>query len=340
MIKKLTFPFKLMITLGLLYWVVQRIMAEMGESPQMEQLLDGRYSLQWSWLVVACGILLVSLVGSAIQWWWLVRLMGGSLELLQGLRFYFVGLFFNIFWSVGGDLKKVIDLKKTGGSWAVGFSSTAFDRLFGLFVINFFCMIVGVLYFIETPKLNGLLLPSLVLSIVMVMFSCAMFSKHLMTYLMRLLVLIKMKKIGEFLGTLHQCFQLIRKPKILISLMIFSVLIQGARLMVHYFITLAMGLEIDISVILYFTPMISIVAALPISVGGIGPKEFVAGALFNWVDISVFDSILKEWLAQGLGILISLPGGLLFLFMKSGLKNEGLSSSVPQTVLDDVESLN
>jgi glycosyltransferase 2 family protein len=340
MIKKLTFPLKLLITLGLLYWVGHRIMAEMGQSPQMEQLLDGRYSLQWNWLVVAGSVLLISLIGSAIQWWWLVRLMGGSLELLQGLRLYFIGLFFNIFWSVGGDLKKVIDLKKTGGSWAVGFSSTAFDRIFGLFVINFFCMVVGVLYFTETPKLNSLLLPSVGLSIAMVMFFCAMFSKHLMKYLQRLLVSIKLKKVGEFLGTLHQCFQSIRSPQVLIPLMIFSLFIQGARLMVHYYVTLAMNLQIDISVILYFTPMISIVTALPISVGGIGPKEFVAGALFKWVDISVFDSILKEWLAQGLGILISLPGGLLFLFMKSGLKNEGLRSPVPQTVLSDVESRN
>lgn len=340
MIKKLTFPFKLLVTFGLIYWIIQKLVNEMGGSPQLEDLISGNYTLDVTWLGVAFVLLGVSFFGSAIQWWWLVKLMGGSLELMQSIRMYFVGLFFNIFWSVGGDIKKVLDLKKTGGSWAVGFSSTAFDRIFGLFVINFICLAVGLLYFKDNPELGPLLIPSVVIAFVMVAFFCAMFSRHLMRYLQWGLTKCKLAKVAEFMGTLHQCFQGIRSTKVLFSLLLFSLFIQGARVFVHYCVVLAMGLDVGLAVVMYFTPMIAVVTALPISVGGIGPKEFMAGMLFQLVNVSVFDSTLKEWLAQGLGILISLPGGLLFLFMKSELKNEKLKASEPPIIISDVKSQN
>ncbi len=68
------------------------------------------------------------------------------------LKLYFVGLFFNNFMpgNVGGDFKKVYDIRVQGGQDSVGAGLTAtfFDRIFGLFFLNALALGVGALFFV------------------------------------------------------------------------------------------------------------------------------------------------------------------------------------------------
>ena len=80
------------------------------------------------------------------------------------LKLYHVGLFFNNFMpgNVGGDVKKVYDIRMQGGQDTVGagFTATVFDRLFGLFFITLFALAVGALFFVHDPEQRAFIWPS------------------------------------------------------------------------------------------------------------------------------------------------------------------------------------
>ncbi|MFM6151594.1 MAG: hypothetical protein ACKPE3_01130, partial [Sphaerospermopsis kisseleviana] len=57
-----------------------------------------------------------------------------------------------------------------------------------------------------------------------------------------------------------------------------------------------------------------IVTALPISIGGFGPRELVAQNLFMRVGVTPMDAVVLQFVAYLLGLGCSLLGALEFVF--------------------------
>jgi hypothetical protein len=70
--------------------------------------------------------------------------------------------------------------------------------------------------------------------------------------------------------------------------------------------------------------MIGIVSALPISIGGFGPREYLAQTLFGSVGMSAVDAVAMQELAWVIPMILSLFGILEFLSRKTK-KNQRLS---------------
>lgn len=87
----------------------------------------------WFSLGVACYLLTVMLAGA--RWWWLLRVNGIKVSLLEALRFTWIGVFFNTVFpgSTGGDvLKAVYIMKRCPGHRVEALVSVGVDRVLGL----------------------------------------------------------------------------------------------------------------------------------------------------------------------------------------------------------------
>jgi hypothetical protein len=94
-----------------------------------------------------------------------------------------------------------------------------------------------------------------------------------------------------------------------------AIIVQALRVIVHYEVSEAMGLNIPAIYFFLFVPVIAMFIALPISIGGLGVREGL-GILFFCAAIPRLDS--EEVLAMGLlayvvGVVVSLAGGVLYL---------------------------
>ena len=148
------FCLKLVVTLVPAYFVYRNIVSDPEWSASdLSNLFKNNSVFP---LVLALLCLAVSNFTACYQWKLLLEKQGVHMKYGKLLKLYHVGLFFNNFMpgNVGGDAKKVYDIRVQGGQDTVGagFTATVFDRLFGLFFITLFALAVGVLFFVHDPE--------------------------------------------------------------------------------------------------------------------------------------------------------------------------------------------
>jgi hypothetical protein len=82
---------------------------------------------------------------------------------------------------------------------------------------------------------------------------------------------------------------------------------------------LALGLQAKVTVVdcLVLVPPVVLVATLPISIAGWGAREVAMVTLFGFIGVPAAQSTVMSVLFGLSGILISLPGGLFWLFAKN-----------------------
>ena len=308
----LVFCAKLCVTLVPCYLVYRKIVGAPGwDTGDICELFSAR-SIPPLFFALFC--LLLSNFTGCLQWKLLLDRQDVRMGYAHLVKLYFVGLFFNNFMpgNVGGDVKKVYDVRMQGDQKTVGggLTATFFDRLFGLFFLNVLALLVGLLFFVYDPAERLFLLPSFWVFLGFCALLAGLFSKRLG------------RIFAWFTGRLLpvsaqvRVFQNYRNPKLWLNITVLSAVTQGLRVIVHYFCGLAIGLDIDVSWYFFFIPMVAVVSALPISIGGFGPRELLAQSLFERIGVSGLASVMVQLLAYLVSLLVSLVGAVFFLTEK------------------------
>jgi len=268
-------------------------------------------------LVIAFICLAISNFTGCYQWKLLLDRQEVRMPYWQLVKLYFVGLFFNNFMpgNVGGDVKKVYDIRMQGGQTSIGagFTATFFDRLFGLFFLNVLALIVGALFFIYDPEQRWFLLPSLWVFLGFCVFFAALFSRRLGRILSKGTSKILPKRIQERFLRMQDRFQSFREGRLWWHITLLSAFTQVLRVLVHFFCGLALGLDIAVSWYFFYIPMVAVVSALPISIGGFGPRELLAQSLFAKAGVPSLESVFIQLLAYLTSLIVSLLGAFFFL---------------------------
>ncbi|MEE1276930.1 MAG: lysylphosphatidylglycerol synthase transmembrane domain-containing protein [Fibrobacteraceae bacterium] len=317
------FLLKIVVTIALAYIVFRNIANTPGfDSNDLEKVLS--QIKVWP-LFVALLCLLVSNLTGCLQWKTLLKTQGVRLSYFHVLRLYFVGLFFNNFMpgNVGGDVKKVYDIRVQGGvdSVGAGLTATFFDRLFGFFFLTLLALGVGSLFFIHDPEQRAFIIPSLWVFLGFCVLFAAIFSRRIGESLAKLLALIFPENINTRVLRMLERFRSFRIWNLWGKLFVLSTITQVLRVLVHYFCGIALGLDIAVSWYFFYIPLVALVSALPISIGGFGPRELLAQSLFAKAGVPVLESVIVQLLAYLAGLVISLFGAIFFV-LDNGKKNK------------------
>ncbi|MCL1956859.1 MAG: flippase-like domain-containing protein [Fibromonadales bacterium] len=305
------FLVKLLVSAVLCFFVWQSIASTPGmNSYNFSAIMR---NLDYKYLVFALFCIFLSYFSGCFQWKLLLATQNVKMTYVNLLRFYFVGSFFNNFMpgNVGGDLKKIYDINQNSEETVgAAISATVLDRLCGLYMLCAFALAVGVAFFWKDPNQKYFLLPSLLIFIGFSVAIGMLFSRRFGNLVFG--------KVFSFLGErvlhLHRRFQAFRTNKLLSQLFFLSVVTQSLRVLSHYFCALSIGVDIDVSWYFYYIPLVAIVSALPISIGGFGPREFLAQSLFARVGVGSMEAVLMQFLAYLANLVVSLIGFADFLF--------------------------
>lgn len=198
-------------------------------------------------------------------------------------------------------------------SVGAGLTATFFDRLYGLFFITLFALAMGLLFFMHDEAQRSFMWPSVWIFLGFCALFAALCSRRLGRLLCKVLTKIFPKKINERLIHMFERFQQFRSVKLLASINLLSALTQGLRILVHYFCGIAVGVDLSISWYFYYIPLVAIVSALPISIGGFGPRELLAQSLFARAGVPGLESVVIQLLAYFVSLVLSLFGAFVFL---------------------------
>ena len=268
-------------------------------------------------LFLALLCLAVSNFTACYQWKLLLEKQGVCMSYGKLLKLYHVGLFFNNFMpgNVGGDVKKVYDIRMQGGQDTVGagFTATVFDRLFGLFFITLFALAVGALFFVHDAEQRAFIWPSVWIFMGFCVLFAALLSRRIGKFFCNLAAKILPEKIETRLLRMFERFQKFRSKKLWMNIICLSTVTQALRIFVHFFCGIAVGVNLSMSWYFYYIPLVAIVSALPISIGGFGPREFLAQSLFARAGVPGLESVVIQLLAYFVSLILSLFGAVVFL---------------------------
>jgi len=253
---------------------------------------------------IAVTLYVVGQLISAAKWGLIATALGFRRRYAEYVRFYFIGMFFNLVGpsTLGGDLVRALALG--GGERRVmALNSVMFDRVSGLVVL----VSIGLVALLAFPQYG--LPPGLArltgVIVVILLGGWWMLPRVLAvvlpaTHRMRVFV-------EQDLAALW------RDQRLLASVVIVSVSFHLVQVMGQYTLARGLGLAVPFSYCLIFHPAVSILAALPITVSGLGMRE--GGYVFFLHRIGVTSASALSFGLAWFGILVlgALPGGVLLI---------------------------
>jgi uncharacterized protein (TIRG00374 family) len=300
---------KLLVSLGLTAYLIWRI--DLGAMRQT-------FGQMSSWFFAAAVLFFVAsnALGS-FQWYLLLRAQKLSVSFRQALIFYFVGVFFNnvLLGNIGGDALRIYDIKRLTGQGSGGVAATVVDRFIGLLST---CCLALLAYPLIAAVERAWLVSVLVSVWLGLLLILAMgLSRRLGGLLEDLLGRFLPARLGELVGKLRQSIVVYRhQGGLLLVVWLISLVVQFARILVYWCAGLALGMEPGLIYFICFQPVAAILAALPISIGGLGVREGTLVGLFGGVGIARNVAFAMSLLGYAAGILASLVGGVAFVLRR------------------------
>jgi len=252
------------------------------------------------------GLIVLSQLLSSYKWSWIGRALGFEGAFLDYVRFYFIGMFFNLFGpsTLGGDLVRALYLG-AGQRRRVAVSSVVFDRASGLVTL----VALGATGFLLFPAYRfpaPFVVSSVALGVALVVGWWAA------PRLVRLLPVTRWTR--ELRHEVEiDLAPLWRDRRLLTGTVLVSLVLHLTQVSAQYVLAHAAGAQLPFSYCLIFHPVITLMAALPVSVNGLGVRE--GGYLYFLTRIDVDDSVAVtlSLLYFAVTVACGLLGGILFL---------------------------
>lgn len=254
-------------------------------------------------LVLPCVLFLAGQVLSAVKWWMLGSSVGLARPLLDYVRFYFIGMFLNVFGlgTLGGDVVRGLYLGD-GRRPALALNSVVFDRVNGLAIL----MALGAAALLAFPQYH---LPWILSA------ACIAGGLALVVGWWTCPRLVRLLPAGNRLRRQveHDLAPFWRDSGLLVRVSALSLAFHLSQVGVQWLLARAAGTSLPFSYCLVMHPILSLMMALPLSIGGFGVRE--GGYLFFLTTIDVDDSIavtmgLLWWLMTALSGVV---GAAVFL---------------------------
>ena len=277
-------------------------------------ILSAAARTSWPWLLAALALVLVDRTLMAMRWIdLLVALAPGSRPPLGAvLRVFFTSSFVSNFVpSVASDLYRAYALSRYDVHLAESTASVLMDRALGVLSV----VLVAAAAMPFAPSFAGL--DTMIVTIVLLFALCAVATAVIFSE--RAADLVRSAARAIPLRVLHTVTDALTDAvrryhahhAALLRVLAWSVIVQIIRVLQAWCLGLSLGLHLAPWTYFVFIPLIVFVMQVPVSVNGIGTTQ----AAFLWFvpyGASSAEAVALSWLFWGLGIVGTLPGGLLY----------------------------
>jgi len=253
------------------------------------------------WLAAVASLVLAQFA-SARRWQLFAREMRFERTLGQYSAYYFIGTYFNLLLptSVGGDVMRVWYLNGDSGRKMAALASVFLERVNGLLVLIALACVGAMFSPVELEWWMN--------AAVWGIGGCAVVGIALSPVLKHLKWLPKQRR--EQMQTMNS---LMYVPNVVAGATVMSIIVQVFGVVTLWCVGMSLGLDIPIAYCCILGPMVSLLTLLPISVNGMGVREFgtylfLAGL---GVDESTSNTLAFLWFA--VSVAVSLMGGLVYL---------------------------
>lgn len=252
---------------------------------------------------------------SAWKWGLILSSRGIQARFRKLIRLYFIGLFFNnlLPTAVGGDVVRGWALGKETGDMPEAAGSVVSERLIGGVALGL-SSLLGLPFVHLTPRLLWLVVAFLTLDAVLVgLFVLPRVGTAITRTLIPVRFAAAMKGTGETLAAVRAT---LLDRGLVLRVLIVTIVFQGSVSLVNFFLFSALDHPVSVGLCLVFTPMISTVTMLPISLSGLGVREAAYVYFFAAEGVPAPVAVAASLLFFATVALTTLPGAPLFLMAR------------------------
>ncbi len=198
------------------------------------------------------------------------------------------GIFFNMFLpsSIGGDFVRSADIGYHSKKNSAAVATVFMDRLSGfagMALMALAAMIIG----FKAVNDAKIFYAVFFLVIILVAISMCVFNNPLYRFFRKILSPARQGKVRQgLLGVLEQARGFKKKKPVLLKVILLSLVIQVIGPVTTYLLSLAFHLQINIVYFFVFMPIIGAITLLPISLGGLGVRDYTTVVMFAGIGIS------------------------------------------------------
>jgi len=293
--KRLLFALKVIVTVGLILWLIERV--------DWNSVLIKLMTVSWPLLFLYVVFQLLGNVISAKKWQIIAQFRGLTFSLREAFFAYLTGSFINNFLpsTIGGDTYRALWLAKKSEAKAASFSTVVFDRFIGLWTIALLALLFSPVLFPfikESPSLAityGILIIFFIVDLVITYIYCKAWF-HL--FVERL----PFFKLRRFL----QEIIFYTKKHIWLRTSLWSILFIFVGIVLSNFM-LFHALGSDVSIIPFASVMflVAIVSSVPLSINNIGIKEWAYITFFTLIGINIETAVTVALLSRFIQMLLS-----------------------------------
>lgn len=307
------------VTTALLYWIFQ-------DAEKRAMMWQALQTANWWWFLPGFIALGISMVLQTFRWRWLLQVQGISPSFRRSYGITMIGLFFNLFLpgGTGGDLIKMYYVSREApGKKAAAVLSVFMDRVVGLLALIAIAGVVCIFSFDEIWNATSLRSWTISLGLIIAgAFGFLFFVAVIEFFHLG-------KKLPRWLPMRHAFLEMAaafstyaRSAKLLAASFFISI---PTHLIIFYsFYCAARAFTDDLSFPQLFIvlPIILTIAAMPISVAGLGVREqlfkLFLGALFG---IPGAIAVLVGFTGFLISVAWGAVGGLIYVFYRPSEKN-------------------
>lgn len=283
----------------------------------LSKILANISSIETRYLLYALIPYLLFIIVSAWRWQVLLDYKKFNIPFGRTLIIYFIATFFNNFLptTIGGDVMRVLYSMRERRADAL--ATVLVDRILGfvgLFVFAFF----AVLYLFIIKRQTEFLPLTIIGLFIIIAITYLFFSERAYKKLSPIVQKLKVFKIGDRLNRLHAAATDFSNAwKTITICVVQSVVIQALLAIGPFFVMKGMLIDkVDMLPFFVYIPIINIVSMIPISFNALGVREYFYVLLFSRVGLTAETSVAISLVAFFLYFLLSLGGGIFFIFFK------------------------
>ncbi|MHB8348159.1 MAG: lysylphosphatidylglycerol synthase transmembrane domain-containing protein [Acidiferrobacterales bacterium] len=273
------------------------------------------YSVELLPVVLALVLHFLVYLIAAWRWWLLIRATGATLPFQKLLPSYFLGLFLNNFFpsSLGGDVARIIHLRRQRLPTHLLIASSAIDRLVGLLtattIASLFLVLPVQIGASGSERYIMLSISAVALGLVI------------------LLLLPNTHAALRRIANNHRLHRFIRtvaavalnteayarnRRAIPLSILL-SVLSQIVMVAAYWAMGLAVGLQVPPMAYFVVVPFAFLAGSAPVSIGGLGVREAAIMLLLTTLQVSRPAAVTFALLSLVVTVISTLPGALVLM---------------------------
>jgi uncharacterized protein (TIRG00374 family) len=253
------------------------------------------------------------------RWRMLMRPLMPVLSLSSLLGIYCIGLFFNLTFPtvVGGDVVKMYYAGKPSKSYAQSFAATFLDRDAGMLAMMIIACIAILIYPVSVPRVPvSIIIWSAFAAFVVG--NVAIFAPRFHRLLTGVLQRLRLSRVAIKVDMISSAFQVMSKHRlVLLGSLLISFINQLLVIAATWIVALGLRLHVSVWYYLIFVPVITLISMIPISLNGMGLREYSFMSLFSAVGVPHASCIALGVISSIVIILSSLPGGVVYIFFRN-----------------------